>query len=80
MKGILIPGTCQGQYEFELVRIKGLEETGKNPWRVRKHKCILTLSDGNPQVMEPMKDAPVVTRRSKAMNLQLDIILSIYLH
>ncbi|KAK7935270.1 hypothetical protein PG985_000765 [Apiospora marii] len=51
-----------GRYEFELVRIKGLEEAGKNPWRVRKHKCILTWSDGNPHVMEPMKDAPVVTR------------------
>ncbi|KAK8046287.1 hypothetical protein PG996_014351 [Apiospora saccharicola] len=45
-----------------LVRIKGLEEAGQNPWRVRKHKCILTWSDGNPHVMEPMKDAPVVTR------------------
>ncbi|KAK8136812.1 hypothetical protein PG984_004752 [Apiospora sp. TS-2023a] len=51
-----------GRYEFELVRIKGLEEAGQNPWRVRKHKCILTWSDGNPRVMEPMKDAPVVTR------------------
>ncbi|KAK7967528.1 uncharacterized protein PG986_001805 [Apiospora aurea] len=51
-----------GRYEFDLVRVKELEEAGKNPWRVRKHKCILTWSDGNPRVMEPMKDAPVVTR------------------
>ncbi|KAK8065530.1 hypothetical protein PG997_012277 [Apiospora hydei] len=54
--------SLHGRYEFDLVRIKELEEAGKNPWRVRKHKCILTWSDGNPRVMEPMKDAPVVTR------------------
>ncbi|KAK8034905.1 hypothetical protein PG993_009900 [Apiospora rasikravindrae] len=51
-----------GRYEFDMVRIKELEEAGKNPWRVRRHKCFLTWSDGNPRVMEPMKDAPVVTR------------------
>ncbi|KAK8110803.1 uncharacterized protein PG998_007260 [Apiospora kogelbergensis] len=51
-----------GRYEFELVRIKELEEAGENPWRVRRHKCILTWSDGNNRVMEPLKDAPIVTR------------------
>ncbi|KAK8031830.1 hypothetical protein PG990_001564 [Apiospora arundinis] len=51
-----------GRYELELVRIKELEEAGKNPWRVRRHKCILTWSDGNDLVMEPLNDAPIVTR------------------
>ncbi|KAK8856555.1 hypothetical protein PGQ11_012467 [Apiospora arundinis] len=61
-KRCLTSFACQGRYELELVRIKELEEAGKNPWRVRRHKCILTWSDGNDLVMEPLNDAPIVTR------------------
>ncbi|CAI0652706.1 unnamed protein product, partial [Colletotrichum noveboracense] len=31
-----------GYYEFELMRVRELEEQGKNPWRISFHKAVPT--------------------------------------
>ncbi|KAK2747482.1 hypothetical protein CKAH01_06659 [Colletotrichum kahawae] len=51
-----------GYYEFELVRVRELEEQGKNPWRISFHKAVPTWENGNWAVLSP-PDLPSIYPR-----------------
>ncbi|KAL0935188.1 uncharacterized protein CTRU02_209779 [Colletotrichum truncatum] len=54
-----------GHYEFELVRVKELEEQGQNPWRISFHKAVPTWENGNWAVFSPPNIPPIYPKNDK---------------
>ncbi|KAI8296199.1 hypothetical protein K4K59_004220 [Colletotrichum sp. SAR11_240] len=54
--------STSGYYEFELVRVRELDEQGKNPWRISFHEAVPTWENGNWAVFSP-PDLPSIYSR-----------------